>query len=192
MKSLTNYIFEKLVINKNYNNIYNYYPNDKDELMQAIQEHYDKGIYDLNDIDVSKITDFSSIFDKDKNTGNENFDVSKWNVSNGKNFTHMFYECSEFNCDLSEWDVSNGECFSYMFFKCNIFNRNLSEWDVSNGKDFSRMFQYCYQFNSNLRKWDVSNGKDFSYMFFACYRFNSNISNWKISENANTFKMFSS
>ena len=55
MKTLRNYIAEKLiiyhqqvdeklVINKNYIDGYNYYPKDRDELKTIIREHYNKGI----------------------------------------------------------------------------------------------------------------------------------------------------
>ena len=111
MKSLVKYIDEKLLINKNYTDGYNYHPKDKKELKTVIEELYANNIYDLNDIDVSNITDFSYIFYEDENTGNKDFDVSKWDVSNGTDFTSMFYGCPKFNCNLSEWNISNGEYF---------------------------------------------------------------------------------
>lgn len=181
MKSLRQYIAEskalhqnvnideKLVINKNYK-IYNYHPKNKDELLNVIKEHYDNDIYNLNDIDVSKITDFSELFVGDENTGNKDFDVSEWNVSKCKDFSNMFKGCEKFNCDLSEWDVSSGEDFSSMFYKCHEFNSNLSHWDVSNGEDFSWMFGYCDKFNSDISEWKISN-KSILYiqhMFYDC------------------------
>ncbi len=63
MKSLTTYITEKFRISKNMGDMsYNYHPKDKKELKAAIQEHYANNIYNLNDIDVSNITDFSYMF----------------------------------------------------------------------------------------------------------------------------------
>ena len=142
MKSLHTYINEKLVINNNYK-IYNYYPNDIDELKNAIKEHYDNNIYDLNDIDVSKITDFDSLFQNDENTGNRDFDVSEWDVSNGENFFCMFGGCKNFNCNLSKWNVSNGEDFYAMFWGCKKFNSDLSNWDIKDGSDTNLMFHGC-------------------------------------------------
>lgn len=168
MKSLRNYIDERLVINKNYIALYKYYPKNRKELLNAIEEHYDNNIYNLNDIDVYKITDFGSLFMNDTHTSNENFDVSKWDVRNGKDFSDMFCGCENFNCDLSEWDVSNGEDFSDMFANCSNFNCDLSHWNVSKGKNFLRMFYGCKNFNSDLSDWVISNAIKFRSMFYKC------------------------
>lgn len=153
MKSLKQYIyendfhkselFEKLLINKNYNDGYNYHPKDKKELKAAIQEHYDNDIYNLNDIDVFNITDFSYVFNYDENTGNKDFDISEWNVSNGINFLGMFNNCHKFNCNLSNWDVSNGEDFTWMFYGCIDFNHDLSGWKINKTAITNAMFLYC-------------------------------------------------
>ena len=143
MKSLLNYITEKLVINKNYK-MYNYYPKNRSELKAIIiREHYIKKIYNLNDIDVSKITDFNSLFYGDNNTGNKDFDISEWNVSSGENFSWMFRGCAKFNCDLSSWDVSSGKNFSWMFTHCHEFNSDLSKWNISTDAYTCDMFYKC-------------------------------------------------
>ncbi len=200
MKSLTNYIksdksylislSEKLLINKNYDDGYNYHPKDIVELKASIEEHYNKGIYDLNDIDTSEVTNFSELFVGDENTGNKNFDVSKWNVGKGENFTQMFAGCKKFNCDLSKWDVRNSTIFLSMFYNCNEFNSDLSNWNVSKCENFSTMFARCYKFNSDLSDWKVSEGEDFYMMFKDCKNFNSDLSNWNITDNSNTYAMF--
>ena len=122
---------------------YNYFPKNRDELERAIQEHYDNEIYDLNDINVSNITDFSQLFYEDKNTGKRGFNICDWNVSNGKNFAEMFYGCYSFNCDLSNWDVSNGKDFSYMFDGCYNFNAYLCNWNIRSGAYCKQMFYGC-------------------------------------------------
>ena len=60
MKQLPTYIIEKLKINKS-TNLYHYHPKDKDELRSLIQELLKErgNDADLNDIDVSNITDMS-------------------------------------------------------------------------------------------------------------------------------------
>lgn len=189
MKSLTNYIKdnksslislaeklviipsqvdEKLVINKNYDDIYAYHPKDRNELELEIRKHYNKGIYDLNDIDTSKITDFSKLFQNDKNTGNKDFNVSKWDVSNGENFNWMFSYCHKFNCNLSDWDVRKGENFGAMFYECYKFNCNLSDWNVLNGEWFYWMFEDCKKFNCDLSKWKIKNNAKTDKMFKNC------------------------
>ena len=66
MKSLTHYIQEKLIIKKNKSANYNYFPESKEELKDIILKRIkDEGNeVDLNDIDVSKITDMSNLFKK--------------------------------------------------------------------------------------------------------------------------------
>ena len=117
MKSLQNYITEKILINKNSKISYNYHPKTKDELKDIIYQRIksDGNECDLNDIDTSNITDMANLFlDTDFNG-----DMSKWNVSNVTNMENMFYS-SKFNDDVSNWDVSNVKNMRGMFDKCPI------------------------------------------------------------------------
>ena len=87
MKSLVHYIQEKLIIKKNK---YKYFPETKKELKEIIEKRIkDEGNeVDLNDIDVSNITDMSTLF-----WGTEfNGDISTWDVSNVTNMDSMFCE----------------------------------------------------------------------------------------------------
>ena len=61
MKSLTHYIQEKLIIRKNK---YKYSPKTKEELQDIIYQRIkaEGNNVDLNDIDVSNITDMSILF----------------------------------------------------------------------------------------------------------------------------------
>src|SRR5574344_1306085 len=123
MKSLTHYIQEKLIIKKSTakkNNIsYKYFPKTKEELKSIIEKRIkDEGNeVDLNDIDVSKITDMSSLFENTKFNG----DISSWDVSNVTNMRFMFFNCEKFNQDISEFDVSNVIDMRFMFCGCKEF-----------------------------------------------------------------------
>ena len=142
MKSLKIYIQEKLIIkNGKTNNSYNYFPETNEELKNIIKQRIKSGgnEVDLNDIDVSKITDMSRLFYGLDFNGN----ISAWDVSNVDNMFYMFYKCKSFNQDISSWNVSNVTSMSGMFALCKSFNQDISNWDVSNVSDRKQIFDYC-------------------------------------------------
>ena len=141
MKSLTHYIQEKLVIKRKSNNSYKYFPKTRKELQDIIlQRIKDEGNeVDLNDIDVSKIKDMSTLFWRTKFNG----DISQWDVSNVNNMKYMFFVCKSFNQDISGWDVSNVTNMEGMFCGCESFNKDISSWDVSNVKSMDGIFYSC-------------------------------------------------
>ena len=102
MKSLQNYITEKILINKNSKLAYNYHPKTKDELKDIIKQKIESegNECDLNDIYTSNITDMSKLFEASEFNGN----ISNWDVSNVTDMTHMF-RMSKFNNDISKWNV---------------------------------------------------------------------------------------
>ena len=116
MKSLKSYIQEKLIIKKSKSNSYKYFPETKEELKDIIDKRIEQegNKVDLNDIDVSKITDMSSLFER-----------------------------TDFNGNISTWDVSNVTDMSYMFAWCEDFNQDISGWDISNVKNMNSVFAYC-------------------------------------------------
>ena len=124
MKSLNQYIKEKLIINKDYRDN-TVVVKSFDELRNIIKDRYNKlgpgtkkNPIDFNDIDVSKIYSFYSsntdigIFEE---TGFKYIDISDWDVSNVKSMNSMFFYCEELKStgDISKWDVSN-----VMYKKC--------------------------------------------------------------------------
>ena len=127
MKSLTYYINEKHIIKKSK---YKYFPKTKEELKDIISRRIKEegNEVDLNDIDVSNITDMSYLF----KFSNFNGDISNWDVSNVKDMTEFLGGCKEFNKDISNWDVSNVTNMNSMFFGCKLFNQDISSWNVSN------------------------------------------------------------
>ena len=125
MNNLSTYIIEKLKINKD-SIKYHYYPTNKKELRSLIQKLLEErgNDADLNDIDVSDITDMSELFtDLDPH----NIDISEWNVSNVKDMLSMFDNCKNFNSDLSKWNVSKVEDMRFMFNGCDSL-KNKPSW----------------------------------------------------------------
>ena len=162
MNSLRHYITEKFQVSKDNIRPYNYYPKDKDELIECIKNKIKKeGLgtknkpLDFNDIDISKVTDISHLFDlfdgelkKLSNIGY--FDISDWDVSNVTNMEYVFYG-SDFNGDISYWDVSNVTNMKYMFCGSD-FNGDISKWDVNNVEDMNYIFVRC-PLEKNPPKW---------------------------------------
>ena len=142
ISSLDNYINEKLKINKLSKIQYNYYPKNLDELRKILKERLakDKNA-NLNDIDVSKITNMSRLF---QDLDPHNINISDWDVSNVENMYCMFSWCGNFDSDLSDWDVSNVEIMNGMFYKCTKFTgEGLENWKVSKDTGKYDMFGDC-------------------------------------------------
>ena len=199
------------------NHQYSVIPTDKKELNEILKERLAKDKdADLNDIDVSNITDMSNIF---KWLDPHNINISDWDVSRATNMNHMFFGCKNMNFEsLENWDVSNVEDMSYMFTGTNITGKEIENWDVSNVENMSSMFEYCTNFNCDLSKWNVSKVKYATTMFSDCnnftgqslekwniksvtlargmfrdcYKFNIDVSAWDVSNITDFSEMFKS
>ena len=154
MKSLNQYIKEKLIINKDYHDN-KIVVKSVDELRKIIEDRYKKlgpgtenDPIDFNDIDVSNIDSFYSL-NRDKGifekTRFKYIDISDWDVSNVKSMRGTFFMCKELKSveDISEWDVSNVTDMAYMFAGCESFNQDISNWDVSKVNNNILMFHCC-------------------------------------------------
>ena len=194
MKSLNQYIKEKLIINKDYHdNVI--VVKSFDELRKIIEDRYyelgpgtEQDPINFNDIDVSNINSF---FNYDKNIGIfertkfKYIDISDWDVYNVTNMSYVFFMCDKLKSvgDISKWDVSKVTNMSSMFYKCKELKSvgDISKWDVSSVTDMGSMFCNCKNFNQDISGWDVSNLKYMQYMFTYCENFNQDLSGWNVS-----------
>ena len=178
MKSLTNYINEKLIVNKNYKP-YTYAPKSFDELRKIIEDRYDKlgpgteqKPIDFNDIDVSNLDSFCNNNDIGifEGTGFKYIDISDWDVSNVKSMRYMFAYCETLESvgNLLKWNVSKVTNMSSMFYGCKSFNQDISNWNVSKVNDMTCMFDGCKSFNQDISDWDVLKVKFKTYIFLNC------------------------
>ena len=154
MKTLNQYIQEKLIINKDYRDVNMLTPKSFNELRKIIIDRYDKlgagtkqDPIDFNDIDVSNLDSFcneknNGIFER---TYFKYIDISDWDVSNVRTMSYMFAYCKELKSvgDISDWNVSSVTDMYSMFYRCKSFNQDISKWDVSNVRHHDYMFENC-------------------------------------------------
>ena len=193
MKEFNLYIQEKLKINSSSKiSNYDYVAKNKVDLYNYINPIIHKNNNaNLNNIDVSNITDMSDLF-SGFGVSVGHIDISKWNVSNVENMSGIFLDCINFDCDLSKWDVSNVKDMSYMFSGTNINGKSIENWDVSNVEDMKLMFSECNNLNCDLSKWDVSNVENMKWMFsYSKNSYIKGLDNWKLNEKCNYHSMFS-
>lgn len=181
LTSLKSYIKEQLVEESDSDVLR---PTRKSELKAIINQRIEeRGLNcDLNDIDVSRVTDMSDLFFSSKFNG----DISQWNVSSVRNMNGMFYN-SQFNGDISKWDVHNVESMFNMFNESK-FNSDISGWDVSSVETMSGMFANS-EFNGDISKWKVRRVEDMRGMFHNS-KFNGDISKWNVRRVKDMSMMF--
>ena len=204
MKTLNQYIKEKLIINKNYrdNKIV---VKSFDELRKIIEDKYDKlgpgtkqNPIDFNDIDTSNITSFDRLFN---HLNFEYIDISLWDTSQVDSMKNMFYSCEKLVSigDISEWDVSNVKTFRGMFFDCVILKSigDLTDWKVTDKlTDTVLMFCKCYKLKNigDIGGWEMKNVSNTCQMFQRCdeLEYIGDVSSWDLGNVKSMSGMFRS
>lgn len=219
MKSLHNYINEKLILSKdtfksvNLKTKKSYFPRNKKDLVIIIEsilnEAYRKGEtqISLNSIETKNVVDMVNLFvhisnDIDSNILNSFtvIDVSEWDVSNVTNTQFMFAflpNVISFG-DLSHWDLSNVDYTNCMFQGCKSLEKlNLSHWNFVKCKSFKQMFYDCEKLESigDISNWfNETSKKTFSFdkMFYNCKKLQNigDINKWPVGAFTSSKQIF--
>lgn len=124
--------------------------NDDQEKLRNLINHWGwdgkTALYPVNDDNIKTVIEFSV-----KALGNK-ANLNWIDVSCITNMSSLFAN-SQFNGDISNWNVSNVTDMSYMFYKNFDFESDINKWDVSNVKDMRCMFAKTYSFDQDISKW---------------------------------------
>ena len=192
MKSLNEYIIEKILINKSskFNKIK---VESKDQLQSIIQKRYhsNNSFISLTDIDISELDNLSSIFCGLKL---EVVDISGWDTSNVTAMAYMFSRCKNLKniIGIENLDVSKLKRANFMFDSCeNLVELDLTNWNPISLQNAWSMFYRCsiLKFIKNIENWQLPNINDVSYMFYNCTKLDVDLSNWDLSNLQNSLKL---
>ena len=174
MKQIIEFINEKLIINKNIKiNKYNYFPKNRRELIDIIVKKYqdldDKNeILDLNDIDISKVTDLSHVFEL---VYPKKVNMNNWNTSNVTDIHGLFWQNKTIEeIHIDDWDVSKVKNATGAFYRCsNLTKLDLKNWDLKNCIEFDLMFKGCEQLDTKFTDyWNITQKITCVSMFEGC------------------------
>ena len=175
-------------------------------------------IQGLENLDTSKVTDMSAMFDECESLTNldisnfdtsqvtnmynmfvncyklTNLDVSHFNTSQVTDMTGMFADCYGLtSLDVSHWDTSHVTDMSWMFSGCyNLTSLDVSHWDTSHVIYMIKIFCYCESLtNLDVSHWDTSHVTDMSMMFADCENLTSlDLSSFDTSQLFNEYFYF--
>ena len=193
MKSLNEYIIEKILINKSSKFINKIKVESKDQLQIIIQKRYhsNKSFIDLTDIDISELDDLSGVFARLNKV--EVVDISGWDTSNVTTMADMFYYCTKLKkiIGIENLDVSKLRCTNSMFYGCeNLVELDLTNWNPISLQRAWSMFDDCSNLKiiKNIENWQLPNIMDVSYMFHNCVKLDVDLSNWDLTNIKDSLK----
>ena len=191
MKSLNQYIIEKILINKS-SKFDKIKVESKEQLQSIIQERYNsnKSFLDLTDIDISELVNLTYIFD---GLNIEVVDISGWNTSNVIIMNYMFSFCGKLKkiIGIENLDVSKLKDAHRMFYRCeNLVELDLTNWNPKLLQKTRYMFYGCSNLKiiKNIENWQLPNIKNVSYMFCDCAKLDVDLSNWDLTNIKDSLK----
>jgi len=115
--------------------------------------------------------------------------INDWDVSTVTDMSNLFEDVTGFNQPLDKWDVSNVTMMSFMFDGASSFNQPLDSWDVRKLEDISYMFRDASSFNQSLAAWQLESfvgGIASFYMSgMSCENFSYSLYSWATNPNTN-------
>ena len=185
MKSLNQYIIEKILINKS-SKLNKIKVESKDKLQSIIQERYNSNnaFINLTDIDISELKYLSRIFKRLNKL--EVVDISGWDTSNVKFMKGIFSNCTKLKkiIGIKNLDVSKLENANFMFYQCEkLVELDLTNWNPMLLQRASYMFYNCSNLKiiKNIENWQLPNIKDVRSMFSGCTKLDVDLSNWDLT-----------
>ncbi len=142
--------------------------------------------------DLSGVTDLSFAFSY---SGIDDIpNINDWDVSNVTDMGNLFEQVTDFNQPLDNWDVSNVVNMSFMFDGATSFNQPLDSWDVSKVEDISHMFRDATSFDQSLGAWELESLMGAIATFFrsgmSCENFSYTLYGWAINPITNEEVVF--
>ena len=136
MKSLEEFVQEKLKIAKNNKSKNIVVADNDDELYDIILAKYneDKEYLDCTNIDVSKCTSMTGLFSNISNASVvKTIDITGWDTSNVTDMGSMFEGLSKLEeiKGIEDIDISKVQWMTCMFKECESLKLDLSGWNVS-------------------------------------------------------------
>lgn len=178
MKTLTQHIEERLIINKKFKQA-KFKPNTSEELKNYISYNVDEliknndYILDLSNVDLSTISQQPS-----------------YNKSLYQIFREPLFKIkrNKITVDVSYWDVTEYDMIDCVFFDCPCIETviGLETWDVSNVKEFTGFFSQCSNLkNVNVSGWKLHNATMTYAMFYDCKNLKKidGIDTWEFDDN---------
>ena len=192
MKSLNQYIIEKILINKS-SKLNKIKVESKDQLLSIVRRRYNnnKSFLDLTDLDISELDNLSSIFFELYSL--EVVNISGWDTSNVTTMAYMFSQCKNLKniIGIENLDVSKLEKANFMFDSCeNLVELDLTNWNPISLENMSYMFYLCSNLKiiKNIENWQLPNIKDVNHMFSSCTKLDVDLSNWDFTKIKDSLK----